>query len=180
MHIILMCAAYKFERRKDSREGGIPLLPPPLALCRKKPIPTLDHSIDQKYFSYRNFINLLHPTHYVTLKIFSTLIFDVVCHSHNESTLYMHMMIYVVQIIFFFTTKMLIIILLPQVCSKIKVSIKVVQCCYQFTVIARLAPKWNLVTDWIIQGTGFVILSMKNKHCAQVNYWHCWSSIVVA
>ena len=39
-----------------------------------------------------------------------------------------------------------------QVLRRVSVSESVLQTCYQFSLTARLAPKWNLLTCWLVQG----------------------------
>lgn len=39
-----------------------------------------------------------------------------------------------------------------QLSHKVSVSNGVLQTCYQFTLIARLAPKWNQVSHWLVKG----------------------------
>lgn len=36
--------------------------------------------------------------------------------------------------------------------GRVSVSERLLQTCYQFSLTARLAPKWNLLTYWLVQG----------------------------
>ena len=39
-----------------------------------------------------------------------------------------------------------------QINHKVAVSYSILQACYQFTLVARLAPKWNQISNWLVKG----------------------------
>ena len=39
-----------------------------------------------------------------------------------------------------------------QITGQQPLTLFILQVCYEFTLIARLAPKWNRIGDWIVQG----------------------------
>ena len=43
-------------------------------------------------------------------------------------------------------------VLVRQILRQVGVSEGILQTCYQFSLTARLAPKWNVVSGWLVQG----------------------------
>ena len=44
-----------------------------------------------------------------------------------------------------------------QLIGQIAISLDVIQTCYRFTLIARLAPKWNNISEWLVEGKHITI-----------------------
>ena len=76
-------------------------------------------------------------------------------------------------------------VLVWQVLRRVGVSEGILQTCYQFSLTARLAPKWNLVSGWLVQGlltSTYIllptVLPSKKRHITSL-FHHCFSCPIV-
>ena len=72
---------------------------------------------------------------------------------------------------------------LLQLKEKVDLSPTILQTCYTFTVVARLAPKWNMITRWLVQGEDIPPCYCRDSCCfnspCRLRVLHYWQGTSV-